>query len=277
MTLAVVLLPDTALLVPGVAGRADPLADLRAAALAALSPSPVPSPADGPQDVLVLAPGHRDRRLDTARASFAAAGVPARLVGEHGPAGAPAPDVPASVALALLAAAGCRAEPVVLEIGRDASDATTLRERGRALAGTHGRDLLVLVVGSLSAREGVDAPLAVDPRADAVDAALRHALAAGPDALAEVLDAHAALLRPGPGGLDVSGWGPWQVLLGLLAAHPAAGPDPRARVLASSTGTALGSHTVAVWDLAAAGGPARPDRPAEPVGSAPSARPEESR
>jgi hypothetical protein len=298
VTLAVAFLPDTPLLVPGVAGRADPLADLRTGALTALAPR---DDAEAASPVLVLAPGRADRTVHGARASFGAIGVPAHLVSPHGgarrvdpvppgpgaagaastgavPVGSaptgPVPndraprdlplevrapaDAPASVALALLAAAG-RTGPVrVAEIDRTTTDVTALRERGRALAAALPAGTLVVVVGSLSARDGEEAPLAADPRADVVDDALLAALAAGPAALAAVLDDRGDDLRPGPGGLAVSGWAPWRVLLGALAGldgldglgEPGGlgGPFPaEARVLARTTGSALGAHAVAVW------------------------------
>ncbi|HEY0215954.1 MAG TPA: hypothetical protein VGC57_06150 [Cellulomonas sp.] len=280
MISAVVLLPDTALLVPGAAGRSDPLVGLRAAALDALVGGPVPDL------VRVIAPGRRDRDLVGARASLAAAGVPSTLVPEVGAVGAPVADVPASVALLLLDAAARDAVDgdavdgdeedgtvrpagagsdaagtlVVTEVARGSTGTAALRDRGSRAAGlgprpgpggatgTDPRELLV-VVGSLSARHGEDAPLAADPRAPETDSALVTALGEGPDALARVLDALDPALAVD--ALAISGWGPWQVLLGMLAARGRA-EVASCRVLAVTTGSALGSHAVARWDLAPA-------------------------
>ncbi len=103
MISAVVLLPDTVLLVPGAAGRSDPLAGLRAAALAAFA-ALVDRPS--PDRVRVIAPARHDRELVGARASLGAAGVPSTLVPEVGPLGVATADVPASSALLLRDLAG---------------------------------------------------------------------------------------------------------------------------------------------------------------------------
>lgn len=273
MILPVVLLPDTALLVPGVAGRADPLADLRDAAVVALRETAwagATSPGtagpgiagsgiagSGTAEVLVIAPGSRDRDLRGARGSLTAAGVPTALVPEVGPADGPRCDVPASVALHLLHAAGLPLGDVrVVEIARSRPASLLAVPAGPAapavLAGP-GVDLpalpsLVVVVGSPSARDGEDAPLAADPAAAALDEALIAALGAGPAALAAVLDGRADLTA-----LAVSGAGPWSALTALLARHgllldPDPDPDPgAAQVLAATRGTPLGTHVVARW------------------------------
>ncbi|WP_139224269.1 hypothetical protein [Cellulomonas marina] len=274
MPLAVVALPDTALLVPGVAGRSDPLADLRTAAVAAvrrgaaaLGERPGTPADDGvvaratDLRVAVVAPGPADRALvGRLRGSFAAAGVPDAALGAVVPVvdvpevdvrdATPVPGVAAArpaigapgtgvaVALHVLVAAGLDAAPVsaVLEVagagaagaggagpdGRTAGRAAVLRRWGAALVAEPG-PLLLLVVGSGSARHGPDGPLADDPRAPAVDEALVAALGDP--------GAWAAPDGPPPAGLDeataaalaVSAWAPWQVLAGALAARTAAG------------------------------------------------------
>jgi hypothetical protein len=269
--LPVVLLPDTALLVPGAAGRADPLAGLRAAAVEALteawgqvSGNALTGARRAPDacSVLVIAPGTRDRDLHGARGSLTAAGVPVALVPEVGPVDGPRADVPASVALHLLHAAGVPLDAVrVVEVARATAGAgialpDPMRISPERISPVRSDavpidavlpDLLV-VVGSLSARDGEDAPLAADPDAPALDEALVTALGTGPAALAAVLEDPADLAA-----LAVSGAGPWRALLRLLAGHdaPVRSVDPAApaRVLARTAGTALGAHVVARWLL----------------------------
>ncbi|GIG37212.1 hypothetical protein [Cellulomonas pakistanensis] len=275
MSLAVVFLPDTALLVPGAAGRADPAAGLRDAAVAALADLAGADARGG--RVLVVAPARGDRFLphpvapglgaaglllpDVAPAvgSAPAAGAgsaPAAVPGAEP--GAAIADVPASAALVLLRAARVTAPVDVLEIARPAAaPATDAPPSGPDLdpaAGAHAvpvadapptgptdpgpaavahaapGDLRALVVvGSLSARHGPDAPLADDPRAPDADAALLAALAEGPAALARALD------DLGPAAardLAVSGWAPWRAALALL---PAGTPDVTATTDVTAT------------------------------------------
>lgn len=223
-----VFLPDTALLVPGAAGRADPAAGLRDAAVAAL--------ADlrglGGR-VLVVAPARDDRRLPHPVApGLGAAGL---VLPDVAPAadGAALADVPASVALVLLRAAGVGAPVDVLEIARGTDAPLAVAAPGDLRA--------LVVVGSLSARHGPDAPLADDPRAPDADADLLAALAAGPAALAEALD---DLGAAGARELAVSGWAPWRAALALLpAAATAEAADPHAEVVAGA------QHAVTTWHL----------------------------
>lgn len=241
-----VFLPDTALLVPGAAGRADPAAGLRDAAVAALADL-ARTDRPGAGRLLVIAPGRRDRFLPHPVApGLGAAGLDLPDLAPAG--GSVLADTPASVALVLLRAAGVSDPVDVLEIDRAATaapDAPVVPGVLRA----------VVVVGSLSARHGPDAPLADDPRAPAVDEALLAGLAGGPVALARALDD----LGPDRArDLAVSVWAPWRAALALLAAHP--GPDPgpesdgvHAEVVAGA------QHAVAAWRPA---GPAARHRPA---------------
>lgn len=265
-----VFLPDTALLVPGAAGRADPAAALREAAIAAIREAA----GDTAGPVLVVGPARRARTLRHPVATgLGGAGLAAGVgdgsdflgagVGDAsdppgaGPGGASAPhgadpadgsaaaraDVPASVALALLRAAGVTAPVDVVEVPRGTSDVPLLPP---------GAALLV-AVGSPSARHGEDAPLAADPRAAQADVALLAGLAGGPAALASALD---ALGPQDAAALAVSGWAPWCAVLAALG-------DTRVRVAAHVPVVVAGApHAVAAW------------LPAHPQ---PHAHPEESR
>jgi hypothetical protein len=254
VSLAVVFLPDTALLVPGAAGRADPAAGLRDAAVAALADLAGAGGAGGDDDgdpdaarVLVIAPARRLRfLLHPVAPGLGAAGLD--LPGQQ-PAvdGAPRADVPASVALVLLRAAGVDAPVDVLEIDRAADHVVAAHAPSAA-------PRAVVVVGSLSARHGPDAPLADDPRAPAADDALLAALAAGPAALARALD---DLGVDGARDLAVSGRAPWRVALALLPAGASAeAAPPHAEVVAGA------QHAVAAWRLdAPAPAPHHPEEP----------------
>lgn len=236
-----VFVPDTALLVPGAGGLADPAAGLRAAALAALGTADV----DG--RVLVVAPGRRTRALrHPVGLGLGAAGLdPGPLDGRAGQRpggpgtgaldGSPArrADVAASTALVMLHAAGVRAPVDVHEVDR--------ADGGPAPARPSLDDLgLLVVVGSLSARHGPDAPLADDPRAPAADAALLAALGDGPAALAAALD------RLGPDAardLAISGAGPWRVALGQVPDGAVEVTTRHAEVLAGA------QHAVVTWTV----------------------------
>ncbi|GIG33941.1 hypothetical protein [Cellulomonas oligotrophica] len=229
------LVPDTALLVPGVAGRHEPagLADLRAAALAAVAEG-VEAARGGRLVVVAPRAGTDDRApAGRVRAGLGAAGVPDALLGwpvpdlpvVAPPAGVdlpvagPSVGVPAAVALHLVAAASPADPPadvVVVEVARDAAAparAADLRALGAACAADAPTALVV--VGSGSARHGPHAPLADEPDAPAWDDAL-HAALAGPGAR----DALAGLDRGACARLAVSGWAPWQVLVGASAGVP---------------------------------------------------------
>lgn len=228
-----VLVPQTALLVPGAAGRADVLPTVRAAALEVTRELV----ATGPGSVLVVAPAPRDREVDAATvcARLTGLGIPERHLGWRAPCRGPgcpdhetAPDptrvvgTAAAVGLRLLAAAGWDGPTTVREVGSverraDASDALRgdVAGPGSGLdpSGGAGADGVV-VVGSLSARHGEAAPRAADPRAPKVDAAFAAALEdPTPDRLAWLARADDALAAE----LDVGGAGPWRVLAGLAA------------------------------------------------------------
>jgi hypothetical protein len=233
------LVPDTALLVPGAAGSADVLVELRSAALEAVAEVV----AAGVTAIVVVAPGPVSRELSGAvRPSLGAAGIPDGLLGwPTGPvvlagAGTDQPSVASAVALHLLGRSGRGAGLRVVEVtGQDR--AADLAGRGAALVADGPTGLVV--VGSGSGRHGPDGPLADDARAIAHDERVLADLAdAGPDA-------RSRLARDDPGlaaELAVRGWAPWQVLLGA-----AGGRDVRGRLLA--TGTALGAqHSVLLWD-----------------------------
>lgn len=117
--------------------------------------------------------------------------------------------------------------------------AAALRERGATLAARHRR-LGLVVVGSLSARHGPDGPLADDPRALGVDARLLTDLAdGGPAARARLADVDAGLAAE----LAISGWGPWQVLLGAIDGD---GGPVRAELLAAEAPFGA-QYLVAAW------------------------------
>ncbi len=270
MLVAAALVPDTALLVPGVSGRQDAAGGLREAATSAVRRAVA-----GAERVVVVAPGRPARSPSQARAdvqtdgqtgqstavhvvavvglvraTLAAAGVPDSLLAPVPPVAlAPPPldtgtaimtpeaGVSTAVALRLLAAAGGAATHAVETTGTG----TALRALGARLVAGTGRDALV-VVGSASGRHGPDAPLADDPDALAYDDALvAHLRTADPAARERLaaLDPHRAA------ALAVTGWGPWQVLVG------AAGP--RTVVRADVAGDVLlgAQHVVGTWHVEA--------------------------
>jgi hypothetical protein len=221
MLVAAALVPDTALVVPGVAGSADPARTLRAAARDAVRDATADV-----ERVVVVAPGPVDRELTgPVRGTFAAVGVPDRALRGTVPvvlgapdgassglatsAGTPAPGTAAAIHL-LVAAGRESARLVEVSAGR----ADRLRALGRALAAVGGPERVALVVvGSASGRHGPDAPLADDDRAPENDARLLADLSdAGPAARARLAAADAALAAE----LAVTGWAPWQVLLGAV-------------------------------------------------------------
>lgn len=241
MLVAAALVPDTALLVPGAGGDADAGAVLRGPTLAAVGDALAASGAAGaPGRVAVVAPGRVDRSLaGPVRGSLQAAGIPDELVGwpPPGPAAARVAGVPASVALYLLARHGVAADRVE-EVGCDerAGRAAELGALGARLVGA-GPTALV-VVGSPSGRHGPQAPLPDDERAPAYDDALVADLAdAGPGARARLAGLDPGLARE----LAVTGWGPWQVLLGAAGGAPVTARLVARHVLAGAT------HAVVSW------------------------------
>ncbi|WP_448629664.1 hypothetical protein [Cellulomonas soli] len=248
MLCAAALVPDTALLVPGAGGLADDLvAGLRAAALEAVAAVlAVPT-----ARVVVVAPGREERTFaGPVRASLAAAGIPDTLLRwpVPGPAGAPVPGVAAGVALHLIhhvRGADHLDVAEVVEVVEVAGSTPAERLRARGAALVAGAPTALVVVGSSSGRHGPDAPLADDPRALAVDAALLADLAdPSPAARARLagFDPQEAL------ALAVTGWAPWQVLVG--AAHEQC--DLEGRLLAAGE-PAGAAHAVATWLPAGAG------------------------
>ncbi|GIG25180.1 hypothetical protein [Cellulomonas denverensis] len=288
----VLLLPDSALLVPGAAGsQADPLAGARAAVLAELREA-------GRGAVLVIAPGRVTRVLTGPFGDgLAAAGIARVPAGSAAgmaaptapPAGATAPGVvpavgamppgvvpavgatPPGLVPAVGAAPGVGAAAALALLalaGHDPDRAATVLETGSEPGPVlpvvpAAPPELVLVVGSLSARHGPDAPLPDDPEAIAADVALLTALAAGPRALATVLGD----LPPAEcDRLAITGGRPWHCMLSLLAGAgnaPGAGaeglPDAGAEGLPDADAALLWSgtpggaqHAVARWRIGAA-------------------------
>lgn len=264
MLVAAALVPDTALLVPGVAGRHDALPAMRDASVAAVAEA-----VDAAASVVVVAPAPRAAEpVGTVRGSLAAVGVPDALLGwpvpevavatsgtraasavTSGAAGehavtsgtAVVPAVASAVALHLLARAGWDGPVRVVEVERDAvaaGSAVALAAHGAALVAEADGPVALVVVGSGSGRHGPDAPLADDERAPAVDASLVADLASGDlDARGRLGSLDAGLAS----ALAVSGWAPWQVLLGAVGTGPV-----DATVLAEDA--SLGAHhVVALW------------------------------
>ncbi|MFI2752684.1 hypothetical protein ACGIF2_04525 [Cellulomonas sp. P22] len=267
MLVAAALVPETALLVPGAAGRADVLDDVRAAALEA-----VRSVVDArPDQLVVVAPGPVDRVLgEHVRASLAPAGIPDGQLGWQPPVPAVPGDFPAgigaSVGMLLTGAAGWTGRTLVAEVAEpegagpeplegagDAADtggpsARTRAERlqhfGATLAAAADASVRVglVVAGSLSARHGPDGPLADDPRAELFDSELLADLADGGPA------ARARMARSSSdeaSSLAVSGWGPWQVLVGAVGGPPA---DRQVQAAVLTAQAPLGAqYVVATW------------------------------
>ncbi|WP_066582105.1 class III extradiol ring-cleavage dioxygenase family protein [Cellulomonas timonensis] len=249
MFAAAALVPETALLVPGAAGRADVLGKVREAALTALARVLD----QAPDMVVVVAPGPVDRVLgEDARPSLAAAGIPDDALGwrpaQSGPESVAA-GPGASVALLLLAAAGWRGPTATVEVGGGTADPVRLRAQGAALARSTepSAKIALVVAGSLSARHGHDAPLAEDPQAVTVDAELLEAIAdAGPQARALLAGSSAEMAQR----LAISLWGPMQVLLGAADAAPVPPGAPDAGVTAEVliADAPLGAqYVVATW------------------------------
>ncbi|MGW6132069.1 hypothetical protein ACWFNE_18770 [Cellulomonas sp. NPDC055163] len=285
MLVAAALVPDTVLLVPGASGRTDVHADLRTHAIAAVRSVlerdlrrvvvVAPGHGLGPDDPVGVTPG-------PVRASLAAAGIPDGALrwvdaahagagaGERAAAVPRVVGVSASVGVLLVREAGWTGAVDVVETappaGADPSAAARLAEAGRHLVPGGAPRTGLVVVGSLSARHGPDAPRADDERAPAYDAAVLADLAdAGPAALARLAALDPALASE----LDVTGWAPWQVLLGALC--PDGTPDTRERSVTATVhaaGAPLGAqHVVAAWlvahdGVAPAGPPTGVTRPA---------------
>jgi hypothetical protein len=215
-----VLVPETALLVPGAAGRAVVLPEVRAAALDVIGELV----RSAPDRVVVVAPGPVDRDVDApGRASLSAAGIDDDALGWSGSQGVPdgaLPAIGASVALLLLAHAGWTGPVTVVEVAvpraQDDGRGEALRTRGADLVG--GPDRVALVVaGSLSARDGAHAPQAEDARAAGFDARVLADLALGDGpARGRLAQLTAGLAAE----LVVTAWAPVQVLLGAAGDTP---------------------------------------------------------
>jgi len=184
---AAALVPPTALLVPGVAGRADVLDAERRASLAAVT-AVVDA---GPAHVVVVTPGSA-RAEGRLRPTFTAAGVPDSAWSGGGE-GTPVDDVAAAVALWLLDRSGWTGPVRVVGAADGPLAEAELRSPGPVGA---------VLVGGGSARRGPQAPLAQDPRAVEADAALEAWLAtldpAGPAGLDGALAAELAISALGP-------------------------------------------------------------------------------
>ena len=232
------LVPETALLVPGAAGRAVLLEDVRSASVAAVRQVVRAAP----DRVVVVATGPVDRVLDgPVRPTLAAAGIDDAELGWAVPAPAPgtgaAADVAggvvaalaASVGLLLLGHSGWTGPATVVEVAAphrdrrtgtlrsaDGDRAKALRALGAELVA--GPDRVALVVaGSLSARNGPHAPYPEDVRAGPLDAAVLADLACADRAARQRLGAiHGALAAE----LVLTVWAPLQVLVGAAADVP---------------------------------------------------------
>lgn len=257
MLVAAALIPETALLVPGAAGRADVLDDVRAAALEAVRSVM----GARPDQLVVVAPGPLDRVLgEHVRVSLAAAGIPDSRLGWQPEPASPVDaqaGVGASVGVLLAGAAGWTGRTLVAEITADPDPSAgpaagepgsrTRAERLQrfgatlAVASDPSARIGMVVAGSLSARHGPDGPLADDPRALLLDQELLADLAdAGPAARARVTRSSAEEAA----SLAVTGWGPWQVLTGAVGGEPDRGV--RATVLTAQAPFGA-QYVVATW------------------------------
>ena len=212
MLVAAALVPESALLVPGAAGRATVLEPERAACLRAVSALVAARPAR----VVVVGGGAGDGGLAAAGIDLAppvgTEDGATTTTARHG-------DVGAAVARWALASVGWSgpvelAPPLV-------EDADALRELGHRLVhGDGGAQVLataLLLVGSLSARRGPRSPLPEDARAPETDARLAADLVTFDGPARSRL---AALPREEAAALAVSAWAPWQVLLGAVGDEP---------------------------------------------------------
>jgi hypothetical protein len=233
------LVPDTALLVPGAAGAAEVLGDVRAAAVDAVQTMLTASPAR----VVVVAPGTADRMMPGPfLPTLAAAGIDDAWLGWPPSTGAAHPDVtptridtPASaVALLLLTRCGWTGPVTLAEVTPPGPDPlTTAAGRSAELAALgYGlaagpEPVAFLVAGSFSARRGEDAPLEHDRRAAAVDDGMLTDLAdAGREARARL----AGMAPDLAAELAVTAWAPWQLVIGAVAGQVTGGGRPRAAV-----------------------------------------------
>jgi hypothetical protein len=225
-----ILVPDTALLVPGAAGAADVLTDVRAAAVDAVQVMLAASPAR----VVVVAPGDSDRMMPGPfLPTLGAAGVDDARLGWPATGATPHPDVtptrvdnPASaVALLLLGRCGWTGPVTLAEVTPPGADPLTTAAGRSAELAALGYGLAAgpepaafLVAGSFSARRGQDAPLEHDRRAAAVDDGMLTDLA---DASRPARARLAGMAPELAAELVVTAWAPWQLVIGAVAGHAA--------------------------------------------------------
>ncbi|NLF05646.1 MAG: hypothetical protein GX593_11695 [Actinomycetales bacterium] len=241
------IVPETALLVPGVSGRTSVLEQVRVAALAAARRLV----ADAPARVVVVGPAARGRTADAATlcASLAPLGVHERHLGWPAPccagdheSGATRAAPSTAVGLRLLAEAGWAGPTTVVELASDDDGAGGEVSDGDALgAGEASASLLVL--GSLSARRDEDSPRASDPRAIPLDERL------AADLTCPTADGRARLRgldRDLAAELGVSGAAPWRFLAQHVEGQLAEGFEVEGREDAAEL--ALGvDYRVVTW------------------------------
>jgi hypothetical protein len=217
MSTHLVLCPHPPLLLRELGGLADPVADLRAACLAAVAEMLATAP-----DVLVAV-----GPADTARSWDAALPPDVRRFGTTGDRTAPGSSLPLSLGVGrrLLDDAGWAGSTKLVSVAHDAAagELDTFRHQLRDLAGRSG-SVGLLLLGDGSTRRGDKAPGFLDPRAFPFDDAVARALADG-DARA-LRDLDADLAR----ALMVGGDPVFRLLgaIGLAAGVEAAGLDYRA-------------------------------------------------
>lgn len=178
MLIAAVLVPDTALLVPGAAGAAEVLADERSAAEAAA----VALLAS--ERIIVVVPARAGHR--PGGGGLADAGVDGSFLTWQTPGDGPGSGVAATVASSLLTRVGWTGPVEVIEVGGTTGDMHALGERLVRADDQVG----LLVLGTVGARREAESPLPADPRAapfeDAVLADLAELDQAAIDRLAAV-------------------------------------------------------------------------------------------
>lgn len=206
MLTAAVLVPDTALLVPGAAGAAHVLVDERAAAveatavLAGVDRILVVPVGDGPpSDAASAAPG------------LAGAGIDERFLAWSTSRTRPEWGVAASIGLMLLSQTGWSGTTEVVPAGSRAAAAHDVGATAARAADRVG----LLLLGTMSARREIGAPLPPDPRAATVDDAVLADLA---DLDPRAVDRLAAVPSDLADDLVMTAWAPWQVLVGAVRA-----------------------------------------------------------
>lgn len=160
MLTAAVLVPDTALLVPGAAGAAEVLADERSAAEAAAVALLAA------ERIIVVVPARAGHRAGGG--GLADAGVDRSFVAWPMPDDRAGGGVAAAVASALLTQVGWTGSVELIEVGGATGDLHALGER--LVRTDHQVGLLVL--GTVGARREAASPLPADPRAASVEDAV---------------------------------------------------------------------------------------------------------